>query len=112
MRKVNTYIGAAVERVEDLRFLRGRGEYIGDVTRPETIDTMLELERGFATQYPGRHVAFVVNKSDLLPEAQRAAIPDRLKTTGLSVIVTSAKTGDNVEHAFRTAANAIIRRDV
>lgn len=34
MRKVNTYIGAAVERVEDLRFLRGRGEYIGDVTRP------------------------------------------------------------------------------
>ena len=34
MRKVNTYIGASVERVEDLRFLRGRGEYIGDVTRP------------------------------------------------------------------------------
>lgn len=85
---------------------------VGDVTRPETIDTMIELERGFTTQYPGRHVAFVVNKSDLIPEAQRSAVPDRLKATGLSVIVTSAKTGDNVEHAFRTAANAIIRRDV
>jgi hypothetical protein len=24
----NTYIGAPVERVEDLRFLRGRGEYV------------------------------------------------------------------------------------
>ena len=33
MRQVNTYIGAAVERVEDLRFLRGRGEYIADVSR-------------------------------------------------------------------------------
>jgi carbon-monoxide dehydrogenase large subunit len=29
----NTYIGAHVERVEDARFLRGRGEYIDDVTR-------------------------------------------------------------------------------
>src|SRR5262245_17866042 len=29
----NTYIGAPVERVEDLRFLRGRGEYIDDVQR-------------------------------------------------------------------------------
>jgi carbon-monoxide dehydrogenase large subunit len=34
MRKVNSYIGAAVERVEDLRFLRGRGTYIADVARP------------------------------------------------------------------------------
>lgn len=34
MRQVNTYIGAPVERVEDLRFLRGRGEYIADVVRP------------------------------------------------------------------------------
>ena len=33
MRLVNTYIGAAVERVEDLRFLRGRGEYIADINR-------------------------------------------------------------------------------
>ena len=33
MRQVNTYIGAPIERVEDLRFLRGRGTYIADVTR-------------------------------------------------------------------------------
>ncbi len=30
----NSFIGSAVERLEDLRFLRGRGEYVGDVTRP------------------------------------------------------------------------------
>ncbi len=34
MRLVNTYIGAAVERVEDLRFLRGRGTYVADIARP------------------------------------------------------------------------------
>ncbi len=34
MRQVNTYIGAAVERVEDLRFLRGKGTYVADISRP------------------------------------------------------------------------------
>jgi carbon-monoxide dehydrogenase large subunit len=29
----NTYIGSPVERVEDLRFLRGRGQYIADLNR-------------------------------------------------------------------------------
>ena len=33
MRRGNSYIGAPIERVEDLRFLRGRGEYIDDVRR-------------------------------------------------------------------------------
>ncbi len=34
MRHVNTFIGSPVERVEDLRFLRGRGQYIDDLDRP------------------------------------------------------------------------------
>jgi carbon-monoxide dehydrogenase large subunit len=34
MRRVNTYIGAAVERFEDLRFLRGKGTYIADLSLP------------------------------------------------------------------------------
>jgi carbon-monoxide dehydrogenase large subunit len=34
MRSVNTYIGRPIERIEDLRFLRGRGQYIGDLNRP------------------------------------------------------------------------------
>ncbi len=33
MTGINRYIGSPVERVEDLRFLRGRGEYVGDLTR-------------------------------------------------------------------------------
>src|ERR1700694_484017 len=29
----NRYIGSPVERIEDRRFLRGRGEYVGDLRR-------------------------------------------------------------------------------
>ncbi len=32
--RVNSFIGSPVERVEDLRFLRGRGEYVGDLVLP------------------------------------------------------------------------------
>jgi carbon-monoxide dehydrogenase large subunit len=35
MRRLNTFIGSAVERVEDLRFLRGRGQYVDDLARPD-----------------------------------------------------------------------------
>src|SRR3954454_6538419 len=34
MRRLNTFIGSAIERVEDLRFLRGRGQYVDDLARP------------------------------------------------------------------------------
>ena len=33
MRTVNSFIGSPIERFEDLRFLRGRGEYVDDLTR-------------------------------------------------------------------------------
>ncbi len=33
MKTVNTYIGSPVERVEDYRFLRGEGQYVGDLVR-------------------------------------------------------------------------------
>jgi carbon-monoxide dehydrogenase large subunit len=33
MRRLNTFIGSPVERVEDLRFLRGRGQYVDDLQR-------------------------------------------------------------------------------
>jgi carbon-monoxide dehydrogenase large subunit len=36
MRKANTFIGSPVERIEDLRFLRGRGQYLDDLDRPGT----------------------------------------------------------------------------
>jgi len=32
-RKPNIFVGNPVERIEDLRFLRGRGQYVDDLTR-------------------------------------------------------------------------------
>lgn len=37
MRTVNSFIGSPVERVEDLRFLRGRGQYVDDLARPNQL---------------------------------------------------------------------------
>ena len=37
MSLVNRYIGAPIERVEDLRFLRGRGEYVADLASAEML---------------------------------------------------------------------------
>src|SRR5262249_57734252 len=34
MKRINTFIGSPVERVEDLRYLRGRGQYVDDLARP------------------------------------------------------------------------------
>jgi aerobic carbon-monoxide dehydrogenase large subunit len=34
LQRPNTYVGAPIERVEDLRFLRGRGCYLDDLSRP------------------------------------------------------------------------------
>src|SRR5258706_7729011 len=33
LQRPNTYVGAPIERVEDLRFLRGRGSYLDDLSR-------------------------------------------------------------------------------
>jgi aerobic carbon-monoxide dehydrogenase large subunit len=37
MRTTNRLIGSRIERVEDLRFLRGRGTYVDDVARPNQV---------------------------------------------------------------------------
>jgi carbon-monoxide dehydrogenase large subunit len=41
MRRVNTFIGSPVERVEDLRFLRGRGQYVDDLVRPDQLHAVI-----------------------------------------------------------------------
>jgi Ras-related protein Rab-5C len=83
---------------------------VGDLSRPETFSAMVDLANGFATEYPGRHLSFVLNKADLV-EAGHAETPPALAAIEAPVITTSAKTGDNVTHAFRAAANAILRRE-
>jgi len=45
MSLVNRYIGAPIERVEDLRFLRGRGEYVADLARAEMLHAAIMRTR-------------------------------------------------------------------
>jgi carbon-monoxide dehydrogenase large subunit len=40
-RTANALIGSPLERIEDLRFLRGRGEYVDDVTRPGLLHAVI-----------------------------------------------------------------------
>ncbi|MEA3028211.1 MAG: aerobic carbon-monoxide dehydrogenase large subunit, partial [Alphaproteobacteria bacterium] len=47
MRTVNSFIGSPVERFEDLRFLRGRGEYVDDLTREGVLHAAI-LRSSFA----------------------------------------------------------------
>ena len=37
MSLVNRYIGSPIKRVEDFRFLRGRGEFVADLVSAETL---------------------------------------------------------------------------
>jgi carbon-monoxide dehydrogenase large subunit len=37
MRTVNSFVGSPIERYEDLRFLRGRGQYVDDLTRRDVL---------------------------------------------------------------------------
>lgn len=85
---------------------------IGDMTRPATIDTMEKLGNGFTDMFPGRHVGFIVNKTDLVPEAQSAPLSPYLMRHGVQLFRTSAKTGSEVTAAFSGAADAIHRRSL
>jgi len=40
-RKPNAYIGSPIERIEDLRFLRGRGQYVDDLTRQGLLNAVI-----------------------------------------------------------------------
>ncbi len=38
---INTLIGAPIERLEDERFLRGRGTFVGDLLKPDTLHAVI-----------------------------------------------------------------------
>ena len=53
-RQSNRPIGSPVERLEDLRFLRGRGEYVDDVPRPGRAARRDPAKPGGARPHPRR----------------------------------------------------------
>jgi small GTP-binding protein len=81
---------------------------VGDLTRPDTLDTMVKLAEGFADTCPGRSIQFILNKADLMTELTRVALPEGLSR--YPVLWTSALSGQDVATAFLQTAKAIHRR--
>jgi GTPase SAR1 family protein len=84
---------------------------IGDLKRRSTLETMVELAEGFQDALPGRHFSFIANKSDLLADGEAAEMPAKLRDARQPILLTSAKTGANVEDTFIQAATSILRRE-
>ncbi len=83
MKEKNTLIGAHVERLEDLRFLRGKGIYVGDLTRPDLLHAVVlrspvahgrirRIDVARALAMPGVHA--VVTGADLAPAVPKIAL--------------------------------------
>jgi carbon-monoxide dehydrogenase large subunit len=74
MTLTNRDIGSPIERVEDMRFLRGRGEYVGDLVRDDMLHAVIlrspvahgrirRLDAARALAIPG--VRFVITAADI-----------------------------------------------
>ncbi|MGF1651590.1 MAG: Rab family GTPase [Hyphomicrobiaceae bacterium] len=95
---------------------------IADATRPATFGAMADLALSFEQELPGRYLALVANKIDLVEGPQSTLsgdvrslpfqLPERLAELGLPIAPTSAKTGQNVTALFREAAETILRRGI
>ena len=83
MKVRNSLIGAAIERREDLRFLRGRGTYVADLTRPDLLFGVVlrspvahgrirKLDVTRALSMPGVHS--VITADDLGPVMPKIAL--------------------------------------
>jgi small GTP-binding protein len=87
---------------------------VADLTRRSTLDA-LDFWISSVESVSGKLPVFVVvNKADLGDQAEygRAEIEARAKKYGAAHLVTSAKTGDNVDDAFRRLARLAAERQL
>src|SRR5262249_55243343 len=84
--RVNRYIGSPIERIEDPRFLRGTGTYVGDLSRPGLLYAAIlrsahahgrirSIDAAAALAIPGVHA--VITAADIGSPVPR--IPIRLQ---------------------------------
>src|SRR5258706_116562 len=70
MKTVNSYVGTPVKRLEDFRFLTGRGQYVGDLKRENLLHAVI-------LRSPMAHcviVAIDTARARALPEAPPSPI--------------------------------------
>lgn len=82
---------------------------VGDASRPQTVEAMVNIGRSFRERLPGRCVTFVLNKMDLLGN-EPPDLPEEISQPGATVFQASALTGDNVQLAFKETAATLLRQ--
>ena len=82
---------------------------VADLTRKETLDIALQI-RANAIELIGHSVPniLLLNKSDIEPREITAQQITKLTASGIPVLLTSAKTSENVENAFAFIAHRMI----
>src|SRR5262252_5517583 len=129
IRTANSFVGSPIERIEDLRFLRGRGRYVDDVSPPGLLHAVIlrsavahgrirRIDAAAALARPGVHA--VITAADIgdvptipLRQEQLAAftpfeqpvIADgKVRYVGEPVAVVVAETAAGAEDAAETVA--------
>jgi small GTP-binding protein len=90
-----------------MSYLRGSAGYVlvADGTRLSTLEVALSLRERVEAELGSLPFVLLLNKSDLQDQwAVDSAKMDELRQTGWSVRSSSARTGENVEDAFRELA--------
>jgi len=82
---------------------------IADITRKDTLEAAIKLNELIKDTIGEKPIIFIINKDDLKHdwEITHEEIED-LKQKNYSVLLTSAKTGKNIEKAFTDLTKAII----
>ena len=92
-------------------YLRGSSGYllVVDGTRRETIDTALVLQKRAEEEMGPAPFLLLINKADLTGEWDMDDNQlQQLREKGWQLVLTSAKTGENVETAFMDLASAML----
>ena len=83
---------------------------IGDCSRKATLSSVVNLAQMFLEEFPGRPVALVANKTDLVNDEERRPLLAPLNVLSLPIVETSAKTGSNVRDSFESIAGMSYER--
>jgi len=126
MKIANSYIGQPIERIEDRRFLRGRGTYVADINRPRQLTAVIlrspvahgrlsSVDASRALQLPGVHRILTAKDfdteiprialrlqplSDLEPFLQPTIADQKVRYVGEPVAVVLADTAAIAEDAL------------
>ena len=125
MRTVNSLIGSPIERLEDLRFLRGRGEYVDDLARDGVLHAAIlrssiahgrlrSVDVSAARALPGVHAIITARDigtpvprvpmrlqplPDFEPFAQPVIAEDKVRYVGEAIALVLAQTASIAEDA-------------